>query len=382
MTLTAALIAAAVLYLVFRSAHRTDPPDGGAGRGDPARPVDRTLNHGALVELARDGDRGRARRRVAHRRRARRRRQLPVAQRHPWPPGRRRRPADGRRAAPARPPRARLMGRYGPDEFLVVAGPRAVGDLERTALERLRAALATQSLQFDDDGAAAGHRERGARARSRSTARRSPSCSRPSRSTLQEAKASGGDAVRVAGERGRHRPRRRTFDVFQGLVLAVDTKDRYTKRHSEDVARYALFLARRIGLDRGARDDPASPGCSTTSARSASRTRSCASPAGSRADEYDVVKQHVALGDLIVRDLPDIDLVRAGVRHHHERWDGDGYLDALARRGHPARRPDPRGRRCVLGDDDDAAVSQGARRPRGARTTRRRRRARSWTRRW
>ena len=33
---------------------------------------------------------------------------------------------------------------------------------------------------------------------------------------------------------------------------------------------------------------------------------------------------------MIVRDLPDIELVRAGIRHHHERWDGDGYLDRLA----------------------------------------------------
>jgi HD-GYP domain-containing protein (c-di-GMP phosphodiesterase class II) len=41
------------------------------------------------------------------------------------------------------------------------------------------------------------------------------------------------------------------------------------------------------------------------------------------------VKQHVALGDMIVRDVPDVDLVRAGIRHHHERWDGDGYLDRL-----------------------------------------------------
>ena len=36
------------------------------------------------------------------------------------------------------------------------------------------------------------------------------------------------------------------------------------------------------------------------------------------------------------------------------------------RRGDPADRPDPGGRRRVLGDDDDAAVPQGARRPRGA----------------
>ena len=37
--------------------------------------------------------------------------------------------------------------------------------------------------------------------------------------------------------------------MLQGLVIAVDTKDRYTKRHSEDVARYAVFLADRLGLE-------------------------------------------------------------------------------------------------------------------------------------
>ncbi len=42
-----------------------------------------------------------------------------------------------------------------------------------------------------------------------------------------------------------------------------------------------------------------------------------------------VVQQHVALGDMIVRDLPGIDIIRAGIRHHHERWDGAGYLDRL-----------------------------------------------------
>jgi HD-GYP domain-containing protein (c-di-GMP phosphodiesterase class II) len=46
--------------------------------------------------------------------------------------------------------------------------------------------------------------------------------------------------------------------------------------------------------------------------------------------EMEVVKQHVALGDMILRDLPDIDTIRTGVRHHHERWDGRGYLAGLA----------------------------------------------------
>jgi HD-GYP domain-containing protein (c-di-GMP phosphodiesterase class II) len=52
-------------------------------------------------------------------------------------------------------------------------------------------------------------------------------------------------------------------------------------------------------------------------------------PAKLTADEMGVIQQHVALGHMIVRDLPQLDLVKAGIRFHHERWDGRGYLDRL-----------------------------------------------------
>jgi HD-GYP domain-containing protein (c-di-GMP phosphodiesterase class II) len=28
--------------------------------------------------------------------------------------------------------------------------------------------------------------------------------------------------------------------------------------------------------------------------------------------------------------MPNLELVRAGIRHHHERWDGRGYLEGLS----------------------------------------------------
>ena len=96
--------------------------------------------------------------------------------------------------------------------------------------------------------------------------------------TLGEAKSSGGDAVRVAEAAGATPAFTKSFDILQGLVIAIDTKDRYTKRHSEDVARYADFLADRLGPGhRSFARRSTSRGCSTMSGRSASRTRSCAS---------------------------------------------------------------------------------------------------------
>ncbi len=146
---------------------------------------------------------------------------------------------------------------------------------------------------------------------------------------LHEAKASGGDAVRDAGIAVSLPAEARTFDVFQGLILAVDTKDRYTKRHSEDVARYAVFLAEQAGIDPELIATIRVAGLLHDVGKIGIPDQILRKPGPLTADEYAVVKQHVALGDMIVRDLPDVAVIRAGVRHHHERWDGNGYLDGL-----------------------------------------------------
>jgi HD-GYP domain-containing protein (c-di-GMP phosphodiesterase class II) len=148
--------------------------------------------------------------------------------------------------------------------------------------------------------------------------------------TLAEAKASGGDAIRVANALCAKPAFTKTFDVLQGLVIAVDTKDRYTKRHSEDVARYAGFIADRLGVEPEVRRAIHISGLLHDVGKIGVPDAILRKPAKLTAEEYAAVQQHVALGDMIVRDLPNIDLVRAGVRYHHERWDGRGYLDALA----------------------------------------------------
>jgi diguanylate cyclase (GGDEF)-like protein len=225
---------------------------------------------------------------------------------------------------------ASTIGRFGPDEFIVVAPPSCVGDLE-PAIDRLRTRIEGLSLQF-------GASERLPVSVSAGI------CYYPTNGTaatdllavatgaLSEAKAGGGRGVRVAqlDSDDLAIAQRSSFDVLTGLVEAVDTKDRYTKQHSEDVARYAVFLADQLGLGSEERQSIELAGLLHDVGKIGVPGTILRKPGPLTADEYDAIKQHPALGDAIVRDLPNVEAVKAGVRHHHERWDGTGYIDGLA----------------------------------------------------
>jgi diguanylate cyclase (GGDEF)-like protein/putative nucleotidyltransferase with HDIG domain len=219
------------------------------------------------------------------------------------------------------------VGRYGPDEFLLVAGRDTIVSVEPT-LHATQASLVDLSLQFEATerlpitiSASICHFPHHGASMTVLLATASR--------TLEEAKASGGDAIVHASQASETGPAA-GFDVLQGLVHAVDTKDRYTKRHSADVSRYAVFLAERMGLDPDLVETVRVAGLLHDVGKIGIPDEILRKPGRLTATEDEIVKQHVALGDMIVRDVPNLDMVRAGIRYHHERWDGEGYLDRLA----------------------------------------------------
>ncbi len=47
-------------------------------------------------------------------------------------------------------------------------------------------------------------------------------------------------------------------------------------------------------------------------------------------DEWEIMREHVVIGEHLVRQVPELADAAAAVRHHHERWDGTGYPDQLS----------------------------------------------------
>jgi diguanylate cyclase (GGDEF)-like protein len=226
------------------------------------------------------------------------------------------------------PPGA-TWGRYGPDEFLVVTATGRAGDLE-PAVRSLQATLTGMSLQFEGSERlpvtfSAGLCYYPADGDS-VTALLSTAAL-----TLQEAKSSGGDTIRIAAPQSQPNYVQ-TFNILEGLINAVDVKDRYTRHHSEDVARYGDFLAACVGLDAVTRRAIHNAGKLHDIGKIGIPDVILRKPGRLAPEEFEILQQHVSFGDAIVRDLtdiPDLELIRAGIRYHHERWDGKGYLDGM-----------------------------------------------------
>ncbi|HEX6139640.1 MAG TPA: GGDEF domain-containing protein, partial [Candidatus Limnocylindria bacterium] len=119
-----------------------------------------------------------------------------------------------------------VLGRYGPDEFLLVR-PGAPADEMAELADQLRSAVAAETVQFGESECLPVTASAGVSAYPEHADSATELLSAAA-VALAEARGGGGDATRTARGPEEERVPSGSFDVLQGLVIAVDTKDRYT----------------------------------------------------------------------------------------------------------------------------------------------------------
>jgi diguanylate cyclase (GGDEF)-like protein len=119
------------------------------------------------------------------------------------------------------------------------------------------------------------------------------------------------------------------FSMLDALVTAVDNKDRYTRKHSEDVMEYSLRIARELGLDETRRRTVAVAALLHDVGKIGVPDAILRKPGKLSDEEFAAVKQHPTMGAAIVSAVPGLEGTLDAVRHHHERWDGGGYPSGL-----------------------------------------------------
>lgn len=117
--------------------------------------------------------------------------------------------------------------------------------------------------------------------------------------------------------------------MVRSLVSAIESKDKYTRGHSERVALYTQRLARQIGYNKLATEniylsallhDVGKIGVSDAVLKKEGKLTE---------EEYAEIARHPDEGWAILCDLDQLQAILPGVLHHHERWDGRGYPDNL-----------------------------------------------------
>jgi diguanylate cyclase (GGDEF)-like protein/PAS domain S-box-containing protein len=115
------------------------------------------------------------------------------------------------------------------------------------------------------------------------------------------------------------------FSMLDALVTAVDNKDRYTRRHSEDVVSYSLQIARELRLDEKMQNTIAVAALLHDVGKIGIPDRILRKPGRLTEEEVKAIRYHPTMGAVIVGAVPGLEETLNAVQHHHERWDGHGY---------------------------------------------------------
>jgi HD-GYP domain-containing protein (c-di-GMP phosphodiesterase class II) len=117
--------------------------------------------------------------------------------------------------------------------------------------------------------------------------------------------------------------------AVQALAAAIEERDSYTRRHSEDVVHLARGVALILGMPTEQVERIAHAALLHDVGKLAVpheilHKRGALSP-----DEWRVMAEHPVAGERILLRIPELAVLAPIVRHEHEHWDGSGYPDRL-----------------------------------------------------
>lgn len=124
------------------------------------------------------------------------------------------------------------------------------------------------------------------------------------------------------------------LSMIRTLAKVLDARDPYTAGHSERVAKYSLWIARKLGMDGAACDELYKAALLHDIGKIGIPDEILRKPSGLTKEEYETIKRHTIIGaDILSNMEPKTALIDAiqTARSHHERLDGTGYPDQLTR---------------------------------------------------
>ena len=123
--------------------------------------------------------------------------------------------------------------------------------------------------------------------------------------------------------------------ILRSLAMIEESKDPYIREHSLKVTKYAVMLARELGLDQNEIDIIEKTGFLHDIGKLGISDKILQKKGKLTNDEWVQIKRHPEIGYEIVEPLKLLHLTLPGIKHHHEHFDGKGYPDKLKGRAIP-----------------------------------------------
>ena len=153
-------------------------------------------------------------------------------------------------------------------------------------------------------------------------------------SALAKAREEGGGRVCVSeGDETPQAPGQAVgsnLEVVAALAQALEERDSYTGEHSESVVELTARVAEALALDADEVKQIRSAALLHDIGKVGIPDGILHKPGPLDDREWEIMRQHPAIGERILRAIPGMGSVARVVRHEHERWDGGGYPDGLA----------------------------------------------------
>ena len=123
--------------------------------------------------------------------------------------------------------------------------------------------------------------------------------------------------------------RKVVLNTIKALAVSIDQRDHYTSCHSENVARYAVAIAKEMDLPEGQIEKIEHAAQLHDIGKIGIRDYILSKPGKLTPSEWDEIRSHSKRGAEILKPLEFLDGIIDIVKEHHERCDGKGYPNGL-----------------------------------------------------
>jgi diguanylate cyclase (GGDEF)-like protein/putative nucleotidyltransferase with HDIG domain len=118
-------------------------------------------------------------------------------------------------------------------------------------------------------------------------------------------------------------------ELFLTLAKIFDARDPYVAGHAAQVAMYAVAIANELGLPTEHTDIIRQSAYLHDIGKIAIPETILHKPSKLTNEEFEIMKNHAAIGGEFLETSQGLRHLAPFVRHHHERWDGRGYPSGL-----------------------------------------------------